>query len=254
MIELVNIASGYDKEIINIDKMTFEKGMITSVIGKNGSGKTTLLKTAAGLLKSRGGSILTDGHELSSFKGKERAKRIAYLPQSLKELDMDVKTLVSHGRFPYSGKFGSLNEKDMDKITGAMEMAGVAAYADKKLKSLSGGERQRAYIAMIIAQDAEYMLFDEPCTYMDIKHRREFADIAETLKDMGKGVVLTLHDIPMSFDISDKIYVLKDGRVSAGGAPGELLKEKAALKDALDVTLKYAGKDDNRLYGYELCI
>ncbi|MBR1478580.1 MAG: ABC transporter ATP-binding protein [Lachnospiraceae bacterium] len=239
MIEAKNLSSGYGRDVIEIDEMCIKKGEITAIIGCNGSGKTTLLKTLSGVLRHRG-KLLADDRNISLLPKKERARLISYLPQSLKGVDMDTETLVAHGRYPYMGLYGGLRESDIECIKRAMAITDVNNIANKKVSAISGGERQRAYIAMSIAQDAGYMLFDEPCTYMDISHQLKFIEIIRKLKAQGKGIVITSHDLPFSFTVSDKIYIMKEGRLTGRGKPddsGDLEELSKATKKAMGVNI-----------------
>ena len=174
MISVIEMQTSYsDKEVFTVPALKLEQGKITTVIGRNGSGKSTLLKSLCAQ-KSYTGSILIDGRESRSYPSRERARKIAYLPQILKSVNMDVLTLTEHGRYPYHGNSRRLTGTDRERIEYALEITDLAAYRHVNLRQMSGGERQRAYLAMIIAQDTPMVLFDEPTTYMDISYRRRF--------------------------------------------------------------------------------
>ena len=167
-----NVSGGYGRKqvLYNIDT-AFESGRITSIIGKNGCGKSTLLQMCCGLLTPSEGSIIIDGVNIASIKHADLAKKISYLSQSHSAGSITVRSLVSHGRFPYLGYPRKYSSEDKRKIADAMELAEVTDIADKYANELSGGQLQRAYIAMLLAQDTDIMLLDEPATYLDMRER-----------------------------------------------------------------------------------
>ncbi|MCH4207327.1 MAG: ABC transporter ATP-binding protein [Solobacterium sp.] len=251
MIELKNYSTGYHgNAFVKLEQACFKPGEITALMGRNGSGKSTLLKSMVGIL-SHQGSMSIDTLPAESMKPKERAKRIAYLAQNLTNPDMDVETLVSHGRFPFAGYSNVLNDTDLNEIHDAMEMADVMDLKDRSVQSLSGGERQRVYLAMIIAQNTDYVMLDEPNTYLDVEHQLKVIEILKNLADMGKGIIVASHDLPQTFTISDQIILLNHGRISAVGTPSELAQKKDLLQDAMGVSI-ISSDDPNALYAYQL--
>ena len=228
--------------------VVFEKGRITSIIGRNGSGKSTLLKASAGILPYIG-SIKVDGIELKNFSPKEKARRIAYLPQNQKVLNIDVETLAAHGRYPWHGSFRKLTAKDREIINNALYLTDMQHLKDKNLSELSGGERQRAYLAMVIAQDTPMILLDEPTTFMDMKVQQSFFCILKKLKESGKGIMVILHNIEQSLSVSDMIYLIDNRTIAASGTPEELLKEEDLIRNVFGVSLRKID-DKNLLYPY----
>lgn len=223
MIEAKNISAGYgSKTVLNGATVSFEKGKLTSLIGVNGSGKSTMLKAMLGILPLSGGEILIDRKDMRSMSRNEIAKRIAYLAQGKNTPDMTVEQMVLHGRFPYLTYPRRYRETDREFARGAMEVVGISHLADQPLSTLSGGMRQNAYIAMALAQDTDYILLDEPTTYLDIAHQRELMKLLKQLADGGKGIVTVMHDLPMAFDFSDTIAVLQSGTVVLHADPTEI--------------------------------
>ncbi|MBQ8974870.1 MAG: ABC transporter ATP-binding protein, partial [Oscillospiraceae bacterium] len=213
MIEIRQMRSGYGgRSVIEIEKSLFCEGNIVSVVGKNGCGKSTLLKTLAGMLPYSG-SIDLCGRQLRELPGRQRAGLVSYLPQSLTAPDMTVATLVSHGRFSKMGFSKALSRHDRDIIGEAMDIAQVSSLSERRVKDLSGGERQRSFMAMVIAQDAEFLLMDEPSTYMDIEHQMTMWQVLGELRRRGKGIIIVSHDIPQCFSNSDSVLVMDGGRV-----------------------------------------
>jgi iron complex transport system ATP-binding protein len=199
---------------------------ITCVLGKNASGKSTLFQLAAGLLGGYGGEILLDGRALGAFKPKERARHISILPQWRAIPQLTAAQLVAHGRYPHLGPRHVLTQEDQEKIRQAMERTDTAALAQAYLSALSGGQRQRVYLAMVIAQDAEIILLDEPTTYLDIEVQHGLLAIVRELKRQGKTVVMTLHDLALALEYSDALLLLEQGRLLASGATQEVLASR----------------------------
>ena len=201
MLELNRISAGYGKQtVLNDVSAFFEKGKLTSIIGVNGCGKSTLLKAILGILSLSSGEIFIDGENLLTISRNEIAKKIAYLSQGKNIPDMTVEQMVLHGRFPYLSYPRRYSSHDREVAIKAMEIVGVAEFAHKPLYSLSGGMRQNAYIAMALAQDTDYILLDEPTTYLDIAHQLELMRILRKLADSGKGIVTVMHNLTIAFD------------------------------------------------------
>ena len=246
MLELKNICTGYGKEnILNGVTVSFEKGEITGIIGTNGCGKSTLLKAMLGILPLSSGEIIFDGMNISSMKRNDIARKAAYLSQGKSTPDMTVEQLVLHGRFPYLSYPRRYREEDRKIARNAMETAGLMQLADKPLSALSGGMRQNAYIAMALAQDTDYILLDEPTTYLDISHQLQLMRLLKRLAEMGKGIVTVMHDLPMAFEFSNKILAIQNGRVAAFGAPSEICSSPI-IGEIFGIGLQSTG--DNRFY------
>lgn len=223
MIELKNVSAGYgNKSVLGGMTVSFEKGKLTSIIGVNGCGKSTLLKAILGILPLSGGEIVIDGTDLDSLRGTALAKKVAYLSQGKSTPDMTVGQLVLHGRFPYLSYPRRYRQADREAARKAMEDVGIAHLADKPLFALSGGMRQNAYIAMALAQDTDYIFLDEPTTYLDIAHQLELMKLLKGLAEKGKGIITVMHDLPLAFDFSDRIAVIRDGTAVAQAPPSEI--------------------------------
>ena len=202
--------------------LTLTAGHITAILGPNGAGKSTLLGCVAGLLAPASGSIEVDGTRLHALPGKERARRIAFLPQTaVVAWPIDVQTLVGLGRIPYSGV--ASDQQNHEAVTRAMEMTRVSQWADRAVNELSGGERARVLLARVLAGTSQWILADEPFTGLDPAHQLEAAELLRQFAANGGGVVLTVHDLSLAARIADRIVLLNDGRVVADGAPEEAL-------------------------------
>ena len=249
MIELKNISGGYGKNTVITDvSAVFNNGEITSVVGANGCGKSTLLMMCAGLLPLTSGSVLIDGEDISKLSRNVIAKRISYLAQSKSMGNISVRSLVSHGRFPYLGYPRRYAAADTEKINEAMELAQVTDISDKPVCELSGGQKQRVRIAMILAQDTENVLLDEPLTYLDIRHQYELMELIVKLKNMGKAIVTVMHDLNFALRCSDKIAVMENGAITALDAPKSIVQNDA-LPSALGVKAIYS--PDEKQYFFE---
>ena len=165
MLALKNVSGGYGKRIIVSDvSAVFPEGGITSVIGANGCGKSTLLLLCAGLMPCASGAVFADGTDIKNMTRNALARKISYLEQRKNVGSISVRSLVSHGRFPYLGYPRRYTEFDRQKIDEAMALAGVSELADRNFGELSGGQQQRVRIAMTLAQDTGIILLDEPLT------------------------------------------------------------------------------------------
>ena len=249
MIELSHISTGYGiKIILNNVSVAFEKGKLTSIIGANGCGKSTLLKTILGILPSKSGNITIDGARLKEMSRNDIARRIAYLSQEKNTPDMTVEQLVLHGRFPHLSYPRRYTDKDRVIAVGVMEQMEIVEYAHKPLYSLSGGMKQNSYIAMALAQETDYILLDEPTTYLDIAHQLELMKILRSLAGSGKGLVAVMHDLPMAFTFSDKIILINDGRIVDDERP-EKIYERNVIDKVFGIALDRS--KDGRSYSYK---
>lgn len=249
MIELKDFRAGYkDVEKIRVDELRIEPGRILGLLGRNGSGKSTFLKALVGIIPYGGHAIL-DKTETSSMTHRERARRIAYLPQQLSPVSMSVGTLVAHGRFARMSFSKIMGVKDREAVRHALEMTGLWEERHRSVAELSGGERQRAYLAMVLAQETEYLLLDEPAASLDIAHQIEIMELLKQLSSDGRGIVITSHDLPQSAAYCDRICVIDRGRAALAIPAAELAEKTEMLRETLGVTLTPAGKG---LYPYVL--
>lgn len=217
----------YDGKAV-VDSVSFEipKGKVLSMIGPNGAGKSTVMGMISRLIAQDAGLVAFDGKDIAKWKSKELAKRLAILTQTNNiQMKLTVRELVAFGRFPYSG--GRLNEEDEELIDKAIEYMELEEFEDRFIDELSGGQRQRAYIAMVIAQDTEYVLLDEPTNNLDIYHATNMMKIVRRLCDeLGKTVVLVLHEINYAAFYSDYICAFVDGRIAKFGTVEEVMTKE----------------------------
>jgi iron complex transport system ATP-binding protein len=249
MIELKDFRAGYKGvEKIRVDELRIEPGRILGLLGRNGSGKSTFLKALVGIIPYGGHAVL-DKTETFSMTHRERARRIAYLPQQLSPVSMSVGTLVAHGRFARMSFSKIMGVKDREAVRHALEMTGLWEERHRSVAELSGGERQRAYLAMVLAQETEYLLLDEPAASLDIAHQIEIMELLKQLSSDGRGIVITSHDLPQSAAYCDRICVIDRGRAALAIPAAELAEKTEMLRETLGVTLTPAGKG---LYPYVL--
>lgn len=250
MLELKNIRAGYGKkQILKGASLTVPKGKLVTVIGPNGSGKSTLFKAAAGIIPTLSGEVLIDGVNARNLSRSETAKKIAYLAQGKSVPDMTVFQLVLHGRFPHLSYPRRYTENDKKLALEAIEKTGLAERAESPISSLSGGMRQNAYIAMALAQNTDYILLDEPTTYLDIFHQLSLMKNLRELVREGKGVAAVLHDLPLAFAFSDIIAVLNGGEITACGEPLKIC-ESGIISGVFGTKLKYSHADKCYYYKY----
>ena len=212
------VTLGYDGRSIvkNLD-ISIPKGSFTTIVGPNGCGKSTLLKGFAGLLKPSSGDILLSDRTISSFRASERARQLSYLPQTPIPPDgLSVEDLVARGRNPYRRLFRRWSADDQRAVDRALVDTGMSSFAATPMSELSGGQRQRGWLALILAQQADIVLLDEPTTYLDIAHQIHVLDICRTLNlKEGRTIVAVLHDLNLAGRYSDYMVMLKDGELLA---------------------------------------
>ncbi|MDX1303237.1 Fe(3+) dicitrate ABC transporter ATP-binding protein FecE [Photobacterium sp.] len=227
MLKTQNLSVAYGKQtIIPNLSVSIPKGKITALIGPNGCGKSTLLKTLVRINKPATGEVLLEDKPLSTYGDKTLARLLSLLPQILVSPEgITVRKLVEYGRSPYVSHWGRLGQEDQMIVEQAMRDTGVLEFADKPVESLSGGQRQRAWIAMVIAQDTEVVMLDEPTTYLDMSHQVELMNLMQQMNAKGKTVVVVLHDLNQASRYCDHLVVLEKGRLVAEGSPDEVMTE-----------------------------
>ncbi|EPX75884.1 ABC transporter ATP-binding protein [Salipiger mucosus] len=200
-------------------------GRITGLIGHNGSGKSTLLKLLARQTRPAEGTISFQGCPLPDWTARGLARRLAYLPQNLPAAEgLTVRELAALGRYPWHGALGRPGPEDLAATEGALGACGLQVFADRRVDTLSGGEAQRAWLAMLIAQEADSLLLDEPISALDIAHQVEVLALVQRLcRDRARSVVVVLHDLNMAARFCDHIVALKGGALAFEGPPRELL-------------------------------
>ena len=224
---VVDLIKSYgDKTVVNEVSFEVPKGKVLSLIGPNGAGKSTVMGMISRLIAKDSGIINFEGEDLSKWKSKELAKHLSILTQHNNvQMKLTVRELVAFGRFPYSGS--RLTPEDNAMIDKAIAYMELQDFEDQYIDELSGGQRQRAYIAMVIAQDTDYVLLDEPTNNLDIYHASNLMRIARRLCDeLGKTVILVLHEINYAAFYSDYICAFKDGKIAKFGPVDEVITKE----------------------------
>ncbi|MDS0222771.1 ABC transporter ATP-binding protein [Haloarcula sp. S1AR25-5A] len=234
--DLVLTYPSSDGPIIHGETITAEPGAVTALVGPNGSGKSTLLKGLANQLTPESGSVLLDGQDIQTLDTKAIARKLGLLSQeSTSPNSISVEDLVYHGRYPHRGFFESVTEEDEAAVDRAIDLAGCGHLRDREVGSLSGGQKQLAWIAMVLAQDTDVLLLDEPTTFLDLHHQLEVMEIIETLRDGSDiTIVVVLHDIEQAARLADQMVALKDGTIQAHGPPEEVVTERL-LADVFEI-------------------
>ena len=249
MIEIRGIEKNYGKlRVLDDVSTTIEKGKITSFIGPNGAGKSTLLSVVSRLVNQDRGQVLIEGRSLTDWDSDELAKKVSILRQSNHmNVRLTIRELVSFGRFPHSK--GRLTKEDKDFIDRAIEYMKLEDIQHKYLDQLSGGQRQRAYIAMVIAQDTDYILLDEPLNNLDMKHAVEIMRMLKKLvRDLDKTIAIVIHDINFASCSSDRVVAMKDGRLMEEGETDKIINSHS-LGQIYDVDFQVT-----RMNNMNLCV
>ncbi|WP_232547352.1 ABC transporter ATP-binding protein [Propioniciclava soli] len=250
MIRVTDVIKRYSSEVaIGPVDLTIEPGGIIALVGPNGAGKSTLLTMMGRLLGMDGGSISIAGHDVARTPSRELATIVSILRQENHFITrLTVRQLVGFGRFPYSqGRLTPADEQIIDRAISFLDLTGLEG---RYLDELSGGQRQRAYVAMVLAQDTEYVLLDEPLNNLDMRHSvammRHLHDAAHTL---GRTIVIVLHDINFACQYADRLCAMKDGRVVAFGTPEEIMTSEV-LTDVFETTVEVIDGPRGRLAVY----
>lgn len=249
-VELRDVRFAYGEHVV-LDglSLALPTGCLTGIVGPNGCGKSTLLRVIDGVLGAAAGEVLVEGDALDSLSARERAERIALLPQIHRTPSMTVEALVSCGRYAHMGLFGGLTDQDRLIVAESMRVAGVEHLAYKAARALSGGERQRAFIAMVLAQRARTVLLDEPTTYLDPRAALDEMRLARGLvHEQGMTGAAVIHDLPLALRFCDRIAVMDGGRIVAVGTPAEIL-DQGVLEQVFGVMIARMELNGEVVYG-----
>ena len=248
--KISNLVKKYGNRCV-VDSVSFEiqKGKVTSFIGPNGAGKSTVMGMISRLVERDHGQIELEGRDLKKWNSKELSKHLAILTQSNHvQMKLTVRELVCFGRFPHSGN--RLTPEDYQKVDEAIAYMELQEYEDRFIDELSGGQRQRAYIAMVIAQDTEYVILDEPTNNLDIYYATNMMKILRRLCDeLGKTVIIVLHEINYAAYYSDYICAFKNGKIAKYGTVSEVIT-KEVLADIYNVQFEIMEIDGKLLSVY----
>lgn len=223
------VSLGYDGRRV-VDGLTLDvpPGQVTVVVGANACGKSTLLRGLARLMRPEEGTVLLDGRDIHRLPTREVARTLGLLPQTaIAPEGVTVVDLVARGRHPHRGLVHRWNDEDDRAVAEALTLTGTLDLAQRNVDELSGGQRQRVWVAMVLAQRTDLLLLDEPTTFLDLAHQVELLDVlAELNVSRGTTVVMVLHELNLAARYADHLVAMKDGRVVAFGAPGEVVTEE----------------------------
>lgn len=225
MIRLDGVVKRYGDTRIGPLSLDLPRGGITALVGPNGAGKSTVLTMIGRLLTPDEGTITIDGLDVHRTPSTHVAKTVSILRQENHFVTrLTVRQLVGFGRYPYSA--GRLTQHDEDKISEAIDFLDLTALEQRFLEQLSGGQRQRAYVAMVLAQDTDYLLLDEPLNNLDAQHSVQMmTQLRHAADALGRTIVIVLHDINFAAAYSDYIVAMEEGAVAVRGTPSQIIRD-----------------------------
>ena len=219
------VKTGYGARVV-LSEVAFElhPGEVMALLGPNGAGKSTLLKSAAGQLALQGGSIYLEGKDLQAYSGRERAACMALLFTERREPEFaTAREVVEAGRYPYTGRFGTLREQDHAAVARAMAYVRTEELKERPFAELSDGQRQRVLLAKVLAQQTPVLFLDEPATGLDIIYQEEIFRFCRELCAAGKTVVLVAHELSLAARFCSRLLLIGRGALLADGLPREVL-------------------------------
>ncbi|WP_411034231.1 ABC transporter ATP-binding protein [Shinella sp. BYT-45] len=251
MIRVENAVKRYDETVVDGVSLTLAAGGVTAIIGPNGAGKSTLLSMISRLTGLDAGTVTVDGLDVARTPGDVLARRLSILRQDNQmTARLTVGDLVAFGRYPHSrGRPTREDARHIENALGYMDLAGLR---DRFLDELSGGQRQRAFVAMVLCQDTDYVLLDEPLNNLDIRHAVAMMRMIRRAADeLGKTVVVVLHDINFASCHADRIVAMRDGRIFRQGTPEEII-HPAVLEELYGTAFEVTVTAGKRLANYYL--
>ncbi|AGH81638.1 iron(iii) dicitrate transport atp-binding protein fece [Psychromonas sp. CNPT3] len=242
-IKNVSFAHKNQSNILDDISLTFERGTFYVILGQNGCGKSTLFNLLMRNLPLTQGSITINGTDLPKFSHQQQAQTISVLSQSMTLPEyMTVAEMVMQGRFCYQSFLSRYSATDQKIVSHAMQQMQITDLADRKLSEISGGQQQRARMAMLLAQQTDIVLLDEPTSHLDLKHQYLLLDIAKDLTRQGKIVIAILHDMTQAALYGDEVIVLSQQQVYAQGSAQAVITSKM-VEDVFEVSTTRIGND-----------
>ncbi|NLV08673.1 ABC transporter ATP-binding protein [Halomicrobium sp. HM KBTZ05] len=217
-----------EETVVDCARLDVPEGEVTALVGPNGSGKSTLLKALANHLEPEAGTVRLHGEDIQTFQQSQLARELGVLSQENESPDsITVEDLAYHGRYPHRGFFDAVGPEDRQAVEQALEQAGVEHLRDTELGQLSGGQKQLAWIAMVLAQQTDVLLLDEPTTFLDLHHQFR---VLETVRQLNERedvtVAVVLHDIAQAARFADNLVAMRDGQLYDWGPPHEVVTEQ----------------------------
>ena len=243
-----DIHFSYDKkEVLKGIGGTFFEGTFYSIVGPNGSGKTTWLKLIAGINPLQSGTVEIFGQPLRHLSNKDVARYLSFVPQMFNiQYAFTVEEVVAMGRYPYMSRFAILSDEDNQLVQEALEETNLLPLKDRYVNELSGGELQRVIIARAIAQDTDIIVLDEPISHLDIHYQYGIVTLLKRLcREKKKTVITVLHDLNVTMNHCDHIFLIKDGKVMIEGEPLKVLTEEVIQK-VYGLEVKIVETDDEK--------
>ena len=238
MLRVKDLHFSYSKNgvpVLNGAGLELGQGEVGILLGKNGSGKTTLFKNILGIEKPKKGSVRFDGEDLLKMTRRDRARRVAYVPQHIHFGDLTVLDSVLMGRVSYFGM--KAGREDMEAVEKILEDMGLESFAARSAEALSGGEKQKIAIARAMAQEPKLMIFDEPTGNLDIANEQLIMEEARKLaREKNISILSSLHDLNQALYFGDKFFFLKDGVVKYAG--GKEIVTEEVIRDIFDIRVK----------------
>ena len=227
------------KAILHPLSLDISPGKVVGLIGHNGSGKSSLLSLLAGQQKATNGQIHFMGQSLSDYNSRDKARKIAFLPQKLPVIQgLTALDLIKMGRYPWHGSLRPFQAEDQQQVDKAAERTKVSHLLNQDMASLSGGEAQRVWLAMLLAQQADCLLLDEPISALDIAHQIEVLNLIQSLAHQdGISVILVLHDLGMAARFCDHLIALKQGKLVTSGTVTDVMTSEI-LTHLYDVNIQ----------------
>lgn len=226
--------------------LSVSEGELLVVLGPNGSGKSTLLRLLAGLLAAQAGEVRVDGRPVRAFGPRERARRLAVVPQALAALpDLSVESFVLAGRYAHMGRWSGARAEDRQAVRAALAAADVAELGPRPLAELSGGQRQGVLVARALAQEAPRLLVDEPTAALDLQHQLRVFELLARLAGEGRAVLVVTHDANLASQYASRVALLHAGRLRALGPPAEVLRPEV-LEPVYGRQLHFGALPDGR--------
>lgn len=250
MMDLNHVTKSFgEKTVVSDVSLPIEKGKLTACIGPNGAGKSTLLEIISRLIPSDQGSVTIDGSEVKQFKQDDLAKRLSFLKQTNNmNVRLTVRELVSFGRFPYTK--GRLNANCLGKVEKSLRYLGLKDIQYQYIDTLSGGQLQRALIAMVLCQDTDYILLDEPLNNLDMSYGvKMMKTIRQLVDDLGKTVITVIHDVNFAAAYADNIIAMKDGQLFKAGTVDEVLT-KPVLDELFEMDIEVIERNNKKVILY----
>ena len=259
VIEIKNLTIGYgERHVVSDVNASIHEGEIVGIIGRNGAGKSTLLKTIRGLLPKHSGEVTYLGKKLEEYNEKELACKVAYLQQHVEVgFGYTGQDIVLAGRYPYMKWYESESEADKQLALDCMDYTGTLELADKPVTEVSGGQKQRILLAKVLAQQTPILFLDEPTTGLDMVYQEEIFRFAKELAQMGKTILMVVHELNFAAKYCSRILLLGEGKLLADAPPEKAFTEELLsraydadiqvtrnpLNNNLEITTKVSAKE-----------